>query len=408
MILLEDNIPSQSVPAGGIRPLRVAIDVRILQGSDAFKGIGHYTRGLVEALLSLSARDETTVPMEIHLIEDRERPRAKMNFEGATDIHSVASPAQRRIPFFNLSLGISRDLCDLRRLLKSLKPDLFHVSSPLLGPFHWEVAAGVRTVATIYDLIPVLMREAYLDKWPVALQRLYKARMQELARLDGAIVISEAVGEDVQGYLGISVEKIRVAYPALRSLFFEEVPSEKCKRPSPYVLAFASPNPSKNTDILLDAWSQARPNYRLMLLVPDDAGYCQTLDEKCALLGVADSVELRLTPSDKELRRLYSEASLFVIPSLAEGFGFPAVEAAACGVAVLASDIPVFRETMGEAAAWFDPLSSGQLAEALDGLLARPDGLGRMGEAGPEIAKQYSWGKAAYVTAKFYAYLAHS
>ena len=90
--------------------------------------------------------------------------------------------------------------------------------------------------------------------------------------------------------------------------------------------------------------------------------------ERIARHGLADSVRLPGFVSDEALACLYSGAVGVVIPSLAEGFGLPAVEAAACGAAVALSDLPPHRETLGTAALFFPPTDVEALAAILDRL----------------------------------------
>ncbi len=83
-------------------------------------------------------------------------------------------------------------------------------------------------------------------------------------------------------------------------------------------------------------------------------------------LGLEERVLLPGYVSDETLAGLYSGAAAAVVPSLSEGFGLPAVEAAACGCAVVLSDLPAHRESLGSAALFFEPTDVSQLAEALD------------------------------------------
>lgn len=89
--------------------------------------------------------------------------------------------------------------------------------------------------------------------------------------------------------------------------------------------------------------------------------------------------------SDDELAWLYRRADLFVFLSLDEGFGLPPIEARACGTPVLASDIPVLRETLGEDATYVSPTDVAAIARALDDCLSVP-----VGPTGPPAAS-YRW-----------------
>jgi glycosyltransferase involved in cell wall biosynthesis len=94
---------------------------------------------------------------------------------------------------------------------------------------------------------------------------------------------------------------------------------------------------------------------------------------------------------DEQLAALYRSAALVVNPSLAEGFGLTAVEAAACGAPVVVSDLPAHRETLGSAAAFFDPRRPAELAALLDRLLADEPERRRLGEACRAVVAGLSW-----------------
>jgi glycosyltransferase involved in cell wall biosynthesis len=84
-----------------------------------------------------------------------------------------------------------------------------------------------------------------------------------------------------------------------------------------------------------------------------------------AAAGLQDRVRLVHSLAEPDLRSLYSHAQALVFPSLAEGFGYPPLQAAACGVPVVASDLPAVREVMADAALYFDPQSPEALCFAM-------------------------------------------
>ena len=87
-----------------------------------------------------------------------------------------------------------------------------------------------------------------------------------------------------------------------------------------------------------------------------------------------------------------------LVPSLAEGFGLPALEAAACGAVVLASDIPSHREVLGPAAARFDPRDAGALGAALSELWSDEDRRRALASAGPPRSREFDWERTARLT----------
>jgi glycosyltransferase involved in cell wall biosynthesis len=99
--------------------------------------------------------------------------------------------------------------------------------------------------------------------------------------------------------------------------------------------------------------------------------------------------------SDAALKSLYQQAACYVFPSRYEGFGLPAVEAMACGCAVVAADIPVLHETCGAAAAYCDQASPDSIAQAVLALLDDPTRLASLRGAAQARAAEMTWAKAA-------------
>jgi len=270
-----------SLPSSFSGPLRVLLDVRILQGEDAFRGIGHYTRGLTEALLALIHRggstSDATPCVEAHLVVDEERPPPSLDTAGAAAVHAIASPAPRptRFPARWFVRGTT-DVRAMARLARRLRAHVVHYASPLHGPFNWNVSPGAATVATLYDLIPLLDREHYLDAWPADLACRYQERLKMLPGLSGIVAISATAAGDATRLLGIDSNRIRVAYPALRSPFrcSGQHPRADATDARPYLMAFASLNPSKHTDLLTEAYAgldhAVREAHPLRLVGPDE------------------------------------------------------------------------------------------------------------------------------------------
>jgi glycosyltransferase involved in cell wall biosynthesis len=99
--------------------------------------------------------------------------------------------------------------------------------------------------------------------------------------------------------------------------------------------------------------------------------------------------------SDDLLARLYSGATAAIVPSLSEGFGLPAVEAAACGAAAVLSDLPPHRETLGDAAVFFQPMDVRALCEAMDQLLGDEALRHAIGARCRQAVAHLSWDTAA-------------
>jgi glycosyltransferase involved in cell wall biosynthesis len=106
--------------------------------------------------------------------------------------------------------------------------------------------------------------------------------------------------------------------------------------------------------------------------------------------------------SDSQLAWLYQNAKLYVFPSLSEGFGLPGLEAMSYGVPVAAANASCLPEVYGEAAVYFDPANVDDIRVTLDGLLADPERLAQLKQAGLAQVRRYSWRRMAEQTLAIY------
>ena len=116
---------------------------------------------------------------------------------------------------------------------------------------------------------------------------------------------------------------------------------------------------------------------------------------RLAELKLEGSVSLEGPVSDGRLAELYRTALALILPSRQEGFGVPCLEAMAFGCPVLCSDIPVFRELYGDAAAFFDPNDPAGLAELMAGTTGYESKRNRMIDRGLQRAEEFSWEASA-------------
>jgi glycosyltransferase involved in cell wall biosynthesis len=135
-----------------------------------------------------------------------------------------------------------------------------------------------------------------------------------------------------------------------------------------YILVVGALEPRKNYLGLLAAWERLRslPNRPTAIVCVSSAGW-DNLELKSALHRWQAKGELfhLSSVSSSEMCTLYSSAEVVVCPSVSEGFDLPSVEAIRCGAAVAASDIPVHREMLGEAALYFDPYSAESMSDTI-------------------------------------------
>ena len=265
------------------------------------------------------------------------------------------------------------------------------------------LAPGLRTVATIYDLI-------YFH-YPQTSSRLLAYGQSTLTRLvarraERVIVPSLATRNDLVELIGIDRQRIDVVaagpgrpigavpsdQPALRSRL--GLPE------GPIVLSVSARRPHKNLERLIEAVSRidgavlVLPGYRS----PFDASLLQTAER----LGVSDRVVFAGWISDEDLEGLYLAAACMVFPSLAEGFGLPVLEAMARGLPVATSNVSALPEVAGDAALFFDPESVDAIEGATRRLLTDDRFAAELTAAGLRQAAQFSWRSVADGTANSY------
>ncbi|MBN9327270.1 MAG: glycosyltransferase family 4 protein [Cellulomonas sp.] len=165
----------------------------------------------------------------------------------------------------------------------------------------------------------------------------------------------------------------------------------------PFVLATGNRLPHKNFVGLVQALARIDPSVRPRLAITGSHG-ADPLRPAVEELGLAGDVSLLGWVTATQLESLYSEAALYVCPSLSEGFGLPVLDAMARGVPVLANDIAVLREVGGPAAAYVDATDPELLGAAVSRLLADAGRRAAMRSAGFERAASFSWDRTAELT----------
>lgn len=243
------------------------------------------------------------------------------------------------------------------------------------------------SIGCIYDLGFIEYPEAYPDSY----KRL-KAQTDDLVkRANNIITISQSSKSDIIKHNNISQDLISVIYPGVDSTFTSKGNAFKGIRP--YFLFVGSLKRGKNVPMIIRAFAKflsgTKTSYDLFLVGGNywEDPQISQLIKKHRLQG---SIHVLGFVSDKELSAIYRGATALVIPSLAEGFCLPVVEAMASSVPVIASDIPVFKEIVGDAGILVDPSDDLALVHALREVVKtsvsdnlRANGLKR--------AKQFRW-----------------
>ncbi|HBG46743.1 MAG TPA: hypothetical protein DDW94_07110 [Deltaproteobacteria bacterium] len=229
-------------------------------------------------------------------------------------------------------------------------------------------------------------------------------------RSKAVLTLSGKSKQDILEFYGLSPGKVAVTYLAAdRSVFYRRADPEvaalrnKYGLPQEFVLYIASSLPHKNYERLLSAFAEVkrvRPELKLVLIGARDYGR-EAIKAKIASLGLEEGVLFLGWLPFEDIPGIYSAASLFVFPSLHEGFGIPVLEAFASGVPVVCSGIGPLDEVAGDAALFVDPLS----VESIVGGMLKVLGDSRLRESliakGLKRALDFSWERTASETLAF-------
>ena len=223
------------------------------------------------------------------------------------------------------------------------------------------------------------------------------------------IVPSNHTKMDLIKHLSVPEEKIRVIYHGVDEDFKPTYGRRPC--PEPYILYVGSEHPRKNLETLLKAFHMLKrdPKFKHLKLVKVGriGGKEENFREKTLRLIETLGLEKEVIfiswiSSAKELASLYTQAELFAFPSVYEGFGWPPLEAMACGCPVVSSNVTAMPEILGSAAVYVDPYDVEGWCQAMVEILT-DDGLRKsLSIRGMERAKLFSWKKAAEETLKVY------
>jgi glycosyltransferase involved in cell wall biosynthesis len=232
---------------------------------------------------------------------------------------------------------------------------------------------GLATITTLYDLIPLRMsdRAPWNDE---RLARRTRARAEQLHHIDLVHTISEHTRRDAIELLDLDPRRL-VSIGAGVSPYFRpaepgDVPEVLLRQhvpaiTRPYVFCQSGGAPHKNAERLFEAFAIVPGDHQLVVTCALDAGTRSRWESALRDAGVADRVVLTDYVREDVLRALYQRADLVVVPSLYEGFGFPAAEAMRCGTPVVTSRTSSLPEIVDWDEATFDPEDVGAIAASI-------------------------------------------
>jgi glycosyltransferase involved in cell wall biosynthesis len=353
--------------------VRIAIDARKLRDY----GIGTYVRNLLRHLARIDRSTEYvlfTQPADIELgTELGDNFRTVVERAGAYSVRE-----QLTIPM------------DLRR--EGI--DLFHAPHYVLPPL-----TPCKCVVTIHDCIHLRFPQYLPNSFAYAYAR--SSLWVATHRASRVLTVSEASKRDILRYFRVPESKIDVIYNAIDERLGEPLSNEEIGRVreryqlnDPFVLYAGNIKPHKNLERLIEAFHMLRRNgfeHVKLLIIGDEISQYATLRRAVHRHKLHKHVRFFGFVPDKTLAALYRLASVFVFPSLYEGFGLPPLEAMASGTPVVTSNVSSLPEVVGDAALLIDPYESADIANAIRRVLTEPALAADLRQRGLARVKDFSW-----------------
>ena len=307
------------------------------------------------------------------------------------------------------------------RLSRSDDPELprdaiYHIPSPLepvsLERLWPQSLRSSALVVTLHDLIPAVYADENMPD--PAVRRFYWSRLEILRQADRVLNVSHATARDAVRLLGTRPDKLSVTGGGVSEDFrppeSRDAARAELRRRRPaiggeFVLYTGGMDYRKNVGGLLSAYAGLPPELRREygLVIVGRLGLadaCGPFAAQAESLGIADRVVFTGYVSDEELVLLYQAATLFVFPSLYEGFGLPVVEALACGAPAIVGRNSSLVELVDREEALFDPTDHASIQVALTRALTDAELREELRQ--PDIRDRFSWRAIAERTAAAY------
>ncbi|MGD0093749.1 MAG: glycosyltransferase family 1 protein [Planctomycetota bacterium] len=368
--------------------MRIGIDAHILGKGKG--GVERYVR-------ELALRLPRAAPEHEYLFFVRKALECRGLWEGLRNVQAV--------PLLTANPLLERPLL-LPWLARRHRLDVLHVQR-IAPPF-----PGCAVVVTIHDVLPLTMPRECPGFSNALVRLLTPGTVRRCARI---LTVSSSTQQDLARLFPEAAARIAAIPNGVDHGFFRPAPAgalpnaaqKRLGLEQPYVLYAGAIEPRKNLLLVLRAFEQCadlRRQGALLVLagLPRTPAYRRELDAFIRGAGLAAQVRWALGLGDQEYLELVQAARLFLAPSLGEGFDLPPLEAMACGVPTICSDIPVHSEFFAGAAEFFARNEAAALAQSLTRLWQDGGRCTTLRAAGLRKAAEFSWDKTANLTAQQY------
>ncbi|EQA4698783.1 glycosyltransferase family 4 protein [Vibrio cholerae] len=396
--------------------MKVLVDLQSCQSPSRIRGIGRYSWDLFDSLLDkMESEHEVHVLINESFVDEAIELRAKL--EGRVDsgrIHTFPSLKGASGVEHNESLRKCAEVIRETKI-KSIDPDYVLLTSLFEGWGDMSVTSipkntGIPTGVVLYDLIPYLNQDMYLPS--CAHKDWYESKLEELKNADCIFSISESSRDEAIQHLGIDPSSIVNISTAVSKVFYQiestldsyEIGEllGSFELPDDFILYTGNLDARKNIKGLLSAYAKLpaslRKRYPLVIVTKIDHQTRNKFNTQLGKLGIdANSCIFTGYVNDRVLAALYARCSLFVFPSLHEGFGLPCLEAMLFNAPVIASNCTSIPEVVSLKQALFNPHDPTDISTKMLKALTDDDFRNALIENGKRRVKEFSWDTTSQV-----------
>lgn len=338
--------------------MRIGFDAK--RAYQNFTGLGNYSRDLIENLIELYPKNE------YRLFAPKENKNPRLNYLSK---HENVSSVFPESPLNKTFKGFWRSINMEKSIIKN-EIDIYHGLSNEIPRIKTH---NIPYVVTIHDLI----FKRYPRNYRNIDRRIYNAKFKyAIKHADLTLAISQQTKNDIIEYYGTDPDSIKVIYQTCHKNFRKEYSSEvlhhikkKFNLPDQFILNVGTIETRKNLISIINAMTLMK-NKVPLVVVGKKTKYMNFIKVQLKKLKFNPSSILFLNDvSVEELPGIYQLSSLFVYPSIFEGFGIPILEALNCGIPVITSKDGCFEEAGGKYSSYVDPLDIDELADSMDNCL---------------------------------------
>lgn len=226
---------------------------------------------------------------------------------------------------------------------------------------------------------------------------------------DTVLAISKNTARDVMSHYNVPSNSVKIVYPGVSEIFFDEIKRkdsriadvmQKYKLSPGYVYSLGNLEPRKNLETLLSAFEKSDDGKRVLVIAGAAAWKYGPLYRRWNKSPARDRIRFIGYVDSDDRPALYAAASIFVYPSIYEGFGLPPLEAMACGTPVISSITSSIVESVGDAGILVDPYNISDLASAIQSLSSDHELRSALSQRGIKRASQFRWSTSAVETLK--------